>query len=104
MQAVVFLTHIESEPIYQHFLRLKAEARGLLDVYLAVHDCSGQVTRLSLPADFRVPANGIWQDKFSARYAEKKARGGTFVPGFVDLVYVPIMLSPELAGYSSIWL
>jgi hypothetical protein len=104
MQAVVFLTHMESEPIYQHFLRLKAETRGLLDVYLAVHDCSGQGAPHSLPADFRIPADGLEQHKFSARYAEKKARGGTFIPGFVDLVYVPIMLSAELAGYSSIWL
>jgi hypothetical protein len=104
VQAIVFLTHIESEQICQHFLRLKAETRGLLDVYLVVHDCGGHVTRPSLPADFRVPAEGIWQDRFAARYADKKARGGTFIPGFVDLVYLPTMLSPELSGYSSIWL
>jgi hypothetical protein len=103
MQAVIFLTHIETEPIYQHFSRIKAETRGLLDVYLAVHDCIGKVSRPSFPADFRVPADGVWQDKFSIRHAEKKARGGTFIPGFPDLIYMPIMLSPELSGYSSIW-
>src|ERR1700687_1483156 len=103
MQAVILLTHLESEPIYQHFIRIKAETRGLLDVYLAVHDCIGKVTRFSLPADFRVPPDGIWQDKFSIRHAEKNARGGTFLPGFTDLIYMPIMLSPELAGYSFIW-
>jgi len=103
MQAIIFLTHIETEPIYQHFTRIKAETRGLLDVYLAVHDCVGEVTRLSFPADFRVPADGVWQDKLFVRYAEKKARGGTFLPGFADLIYMPIMLGPELAGYASIW-
>ena len=76
MQAVILLTHLESEPIYQHFIRIKAETRGLLDVYLAVHDCIGKVTRFSLPADFRVPPDGIWQDKFSIRHAEKNAAGG----------------------------
>src|SRR5450432_3132520 len=103
MQASIFLTHLESEPIYQHFLRIKAETRGLLHAYLAVHDCANELTRRSLPADFRIAANGIWQDIFSIRYAEKAARGGAFLPGFADLIYMPLMLSPKLANYSSIW-
>src|ERR1700676_2325647 len=103
MQAIVFLTHMESEPIYQHFLRLKAETQGILDVYLALHEPSDGRSGISLPVDFLIPATGLWQNIFTVRYAEKKVRGGTFVPGFTDLIYIPILLGPQLADYSHIW-
>src|ERR1700682_785346 len=103
MQAVFFLTHIESQLIYEHFLRLKAETRGILDVYLAVHERAAEPAYMSIPADFRIPEAGIWQNIFRVRYAEKTARGGTFIPGFADLVYIPTMLGAELADYSYIW-
>ena len=50
MQALVFVTHIESEPVRKHFLRLKVETQGLLDVFLCVHE-PAQRSGEPLPAD-----------------------------------------------------
>ncbi|MBX9711316.1 MAG: hypothetical protein K2X60_09810 [Xanthobacteraceae bacterium] len=38
------------------------------------------------------------------RYADKMRHGGTIVPGFTDLSYMPVLRSDRLAKYSFIWI
>src|ERR1700712_4504681 len=105
MQAVVLITHIESGRIYKHFLRLKAECRDHLDAYFCVHMSAGSRAEPGHEAqpDFRLSGSDE-EACLSARHAEKLARGGTVVPGFTDLTYMPALLSPRLANYSHIWI
>jgi hypothetical protein len=100
MHAAVLVTHIESDAIGQHFKRLKADTRGLLDVFLCVHESAEHVAG-GLAADFRVSSF----DEASTlpnRYAEKMRRGGSITPGFADLTYMPVLLA-QLSNYSHIW-
>jgi hypothetical protein len=103
MQAVLFVTHIESERIYKHFLRIKAESCSLLDSFLCVHASANSQRAFDCPADFRLSA--VDEAKYlPARYAEKISQGGTIVPKFSDLAYMPALLSPRLSNYSYIWI
>jgi hypothetical protein len=103
MQAVLFVTHMESERIYKHFLRIKAETLGLLDSFLCVHESASSRRTFDCPADFRLSAAD--EEKYlPARYAEKISQGGNIVPKFTDLTHMPALLSPRLSNYSYIWL
>jgi hypothetical protein len=103
-QALVFLTHIETERIYAHFLRLKNTTRGLLDVFLCVHEPTPHVdSAIRLRADFRISSRDEEQI-LPKRFAEKLERGGAITPGFPDLAYMPAILSPRLSSYGHIWL
>ena len=105
MQAVVLVTHLETEPIYKHFLRLKVECRDHLDAYFCVHMSPGNGPEPGhgAPADFRPSASdeAAW---LPARHAEKIARGGAIMPGFCDLTYMPALLGPRLANYTHVWI
>ena len=39
-QAIVFLTHVQSERVFEHFRRLREETSGLLPTLLCIHDPS----------------------------------------------------------------
>jgi hypothetical protein len=105
MQAVILVTHIETGQIYKHFLRLKAECRDHLDAYLCVHMSADRRAEPGHEAqvDFRLSASDE-EACLPARHAEKIARGGTIVPGFCDLTYMPALLSPRLANYTHVWI
>jgi hypothetical protein len=98
-QAIVFLTHIESQEINNHFDRLKAQTSHLADVYLCFHR---PIDRGVAVGDFLVTAAD--EQSFVFRYAEKLRNGGTIWPGFSDLAYMPALSGARLAGYSHIWL
>lgn len=101
MQAAVLVTHIESEAVNQHFKRLKADTQGLLDVFLCVHEPAQRKDVDALTPDFRVsPADET--TRLSQRYAEKMRRGGTIIPGFADLTFMPLLLD-QLSHYPHVW-
>jgi hypothetical protein len=102
-QAVVFLTHIASPRIIYHFLRLKAETRGLLDSYLCVHNGANYSRDGNHIADFAVSSRDE-EKTLPIRFAEKVRRGGTITPGFPDLAYMPALLSRRLSEYDYIWM
>jgi hypothetical protein len=101
MQAALLMTHIESEAITQHFERLKRETRGLLDVFLCVHASAPSVISEGRSADFTV-SSSIEARTLPNRYAEKMRRGGTILPGFCDLTYMPVLLT-ELSDRTHVW-
>ncbi len=101
MQAIVFVTHIESEPVHKHFLRLKAEIQGLLDVFLCVHEPAWRAAE-PLPADFRLSASDAG-DTLPTRHAAMMQRGRGILPGYTDLAYMPALLSQRLSAYAHIW-
>lgn len=102
--AVVLLTHLEIDPIHSHFERLRHQAEGQLDVFLCVHTSSAApqpATRLR--ADFR--AEGLnAANSLAGRYRECLGSGGTIIPGFTDLVYMPVLLGAAFEPYDYIWL
>lgn len=105
MQAVVLITHIETEQVWKHFLRLKAESQSHLDAYLCVHVSPDSQAPLGhrTQADFRVYASDE-REYIPDRYREKVLKGGTIVPGFCDLTYMPVLLNPRLSNYSHVWI
>jgi hypothetical protein len=100
-QALVFLTHIESIRVLAHYERLKRETAGLLDSFLCVHDPAprGATPRI-FQADFRIsgPAGAPYAPK---RYAEMQLWGSPYT--FIDLIYMPVLVSERLEGYSHLW-
>jgi len=102
MQAVILITHIESDAVGQHFDRLNFECSGLLDAFLCVHGPAAADAGKALRADFRIsPADE--QRSLPLRYAEKMRRGGSAIPGFPDLIYMPV-LRDRLTQYTHIWI
>jgi hypothetical protein len=99
-QAVVFLTHTLSDRIYNHFLRLKKETRVHLDSFLCLHRTEGREGEGV--ADFIV-ARREEENTLPARFAEKMRRGGSITPGFVDLAFMPALLSTRLSSYEYLW-
>jgi hypothetical protein len=102
-QAVVLSTHILSAKIYNHFIRLKAETKDSLDVYLCARKPIKYYDAIECPVDFSISRRD--EKKLAPkRYVEMKKRGGTIVPGFSDLASMPALLSNRLGGYNHIWL
>lgn len=102
MQALVFVTHIESEPVHKHFMRLKVETQGLLDVFLCVHEPARRSGE-ALPTDFRLSAFDA-KDRLPIRYAAMMQRGRGMLPGYTDLAHMPALLSPRLSDYTHVWM
>lgn len=102
-QAVVLLTHIVSPEIFEHFDRLKAETKNILDAYLCVREPATHYDATKFSADFRISRRD-GKTLVPKRYAEMKSRGGTLLPGFSDLASMPALLSGRLSEYSYIWM
>ena len=101
-QAILFVTHIISAKIYNHFVRLKTETQNVLDAYLCVCEPARHCDTNKFSADFWISRR---EEKNLApkRYAEKKYRGGGVLPGFNDLANAPALLSSQLLEYRYIW-
>jgi hypothetical protein len=101
-QAVVFLTHRNSERIYRHFTRLKHELRHTMPVFLCLHR-----PRPDLPdPPFRPDIVVSVEDGAAAlpvRHAEMQ-RANTGYMSFNDLACMPALLSPRLAEFDHCWL
>lgn len=96
-QALIFLTHIFSPRIRGHYLRLRQETEGLLDTYVVYNQNPDKHNDDPL-IDFRVTDN----DEISERFRQRRHRMSGVAGGFVDGLFVPIILS-SLKSYDYIW-
>lgn len=104
MQAAVFLTHLHDPVIDRHFLRLRAEASGVLDVFRCTHvPPSTDGPHEVLPGDFQV-TDAEARRMLPLRHAERMLKGGNLIPGFADLAYMPLLLSVSMQRYDHLWL
>lgn len=102
-QAVVFLTHRQDDTVLRHFVRLRAETKGVLATFLCVHDLSDTTRLANLPADFRVDMEEAAR-VLPARYEAFRSGPNRLNLGFPDLLYMPVLLRSELTGYDFVWL
>jgi hypothetical protein len=104
-QAIVFLTHVESIRVLNHYERLKHETRDLLDTFLCVHEVPsrGLAPRV-FPADFRVSTQATVQ--YAPRRYEQMLRSYESASyfGHIDLIFMPALRSERLRSYPHVWL
>ena len=104
-QAIVFLTHVESIRVLNHYERLKHETRDLLDTFLCVHEVAsrGLAPRI-FPADFRISAQATAQ--YAPRRYEQMLRSYESASyfGHIDLIFMPALSSERLRSYPHVWL
>jgi len=101
---VVFVTHIWTPEIAEHYARLQREAGSVLDVVLAYQPGAADAPTLSgMGADIVVRMEDAARH-FPRRYAEFVARDADTIWGYVDLVWLTAFLSAELAAYERFWL
>jgi hypothetical protein len=98
------VTHVDGPEIHGHFARLRSQVEGLLDTFVCV-DASmpGRTFNPPLPAHFRIES----QDGarlLPARHVECRSRQEGVIPGYVDLVYWPALLSDRLTAYDYLWI
>lgn len=110
-QAIVFVTHRQSERIVRHFERLCAETHGLLASFLCVHETSPAERRVisgengrkaSLAPDFHIGAER-GQRILPQRFAQMRRSHRFYNSGFTDLTYMPALSSSDLNAYDYVW-
>ena len=100
----VFVTHIWSPRIARHFERLRREAGTVLPVFLAFHQ-----TAPGAPLPEGVSADIVVGDQDGARitpyrYEDHVGRGPLTMSGYVDMIWIAILLNPRLAAFERLWL
>jgi hypothetical protein len=104
-QAIVFLTHIESIRVLNHYERLKYETRNFLDTFLCVHEVAsrGLAPRI-FAADFRISAQTTYQ--YAPKRYEQMLRSYESASyfGHIDLIFMPALSSERLRSYPYVWL
>jgi hypothetical protein len=112
-QAIVFLTHIESERIFRHFRRLQRETKNLLSAILCIHNpvpSLGQRMMSTIWHRGDIPSPYITVDARAGarllpnRFAQMKLYGRWYNRGFPDLAYMPALLDQRLREYEYVWL
>ncbi|CAN7435890.1 hypothetical protein LJR016_002766 [Devosia sp. LjRoot16] len=99
---VVFVTHIWTSEVAEHYARLKREAGTVLDVFLAYQHNEGELgTPAPVQADFVVRMADSARH-FPLRYQEFLQHPTPW--GYVDLVWITAFLDPRLAAYDRFWL
>jgi hypothetical protein len=114
-QAIVFVTHSQSERVLRHFGRLRAETRGLLATFLCVHDPSqlehdrrirpggkSETGKDMLATEFRVDETND-ESLLPRRYAQMRRAKRSYNTGFTDLTYMPALSSRYLSSYDYVW-
>jgi len=100
----VFLTHVWTPAVSDHYSRLKREAGVVLDVYLAFQPSSSGVP---VPTDMNPDiVIGLEQGAslLPRRYAAYRKDSREAPWGYVDLVWCTAFLDPLLSGYDRFWL
>src|ERR1700689_2268967 len=112
-QAIVFLTHVETERVYLHFERLRQETKGLLSPILCIHDPVRSIGKRILKrihGNGAIPAPYLRVDVKSGarllptRFAQMQRLRRWYNTGFTDLAYMPALLSDQMREYNYIWL
>jgi hypothetical protein len=114
-QAIVFLTHVQSDRVFNHFRRLRDETNGLLSALLCIHDTTQlqpfgqralakfQRSAKNIPAPYIVIDVESGARVLPIRFAQMQRRGAWYNAGFLDLCYVPAFLSEQLLHYKYVW-
>ncbi len=111
-QGIIFLTHIESKRIFDHFERLREETRGLMSAVLCIHDLGlsgGRGILKKIRGTSKIPAPHVRIDVESGarllpnRFAQMQRLGRWYNTGFPDLAYMPALLSDQMREYDYIW-
>lgn len=99
----VFLTHLWSPGIAGHFERLKREAGPLCPVFLAFSvDDETSAPPSAVPIDILVrPSDGARMLPY--RHADSAGREPLAVSGYIDLVWIPVLLHPKLEAFDRLW-
>ena len=100
-QAVVFVTHVKNEAVRRHFLRLRSELKGLLDVFTCVFE-PDQANNGDFPVDFEIGVKEA-AHLLPTRVDQYRLRGANILPGYTDLTYLPALFRAELAACEFIW-
>jgi hypothetical protein len=98
----VFVTHVWTPEIAQHYRRLKREAGQVLDVFLVYQQRADDPT---IPSGMQPDLVVRFADSaqhFPLRYQEFLARPRPW--GYVDLVWITAFLDPKLERYDRFWL
>jgi len=115
-QAIVFLTHVQSERVFDHFRRLRKETTGLLSTVLCIHypnqwqSFTNRALTKIRPSTKTIPSPHIRVDVKSGvrllpnRFSQMQKRGGWFNNGFSDLCYMPALVNEQLLRYEYVWL
>ena len=100
----VFVTHIWSHRIARHFERLRREAGTILPVFLAFHRTDPDA-RLpdGMPADIVVCTDDCAR-LVPYRYRDHVGRGPIARSGYVDMVWIAILLDPRLGACGRLWM
>ena len=100
----VFVTHIWSPRIARHFERLRREAGTVLPVFLAFHQTDKSVD----PPEGMSPDIVVRNEDAAAvtpyRFQDHVARGSLATSGYVDIVWITILLDRRLAAFERLWL
>jgi hypothetical protein len=103
-QALLFLTHIESERLLAHFQRLRRETEGLLDCFLCVHEPQRRhPAERVLPADLRIGRDDA-AHYAGKRYDEMLQAKRSFNSGYTDLAYMPALANERFRLYRYLWI
>ncbi len=98
---VVFVTHIWTPEIAEHFDRLKREAGPVVDVFLAYQQGDAPATPVGMAPDLAVRMADS-AAHFPLRYEEYLQHAKPW--GYVDLAWITAFLDHSLASYDRFWL
>jgi hypothetical protein len=94
--AGIFLTHLDSPRIRQHFDRLVQESRGLVTWHFVLN--RGSLASPEAPFEHPDPAGLL-----PSRHRQMLANGGV-QGGYIDTVMVPVLSGLVAQGASHVWL
>lgn len=96
----MFVAHVWTPEVAEHYARLKREAGTVLDVFFAYQQAADEVPD-GIQPDFVIRMADS-AERFPLRYEEFLGRPNPW--GYVDLVWMTAFLDPKLAGYDRFWL
>jgi hypothetical protein len=100
----ILFTHFWSPALVKHVDRLRREASGTLDVYVALHAEPGTPLPDGMAPDIIVSIDDM-RARAPARVAALERRSGTkALLRYVDLVWLSGFLNERLAAYDRFWL
>lgn len=98
----ILFTHFWSPALKRHVDRLKAEASGVVDIFVVLHAEPGTPVPAGMMPDFTVALADIRKRmEFRAAIVERSGLGQSW--GYVELLWFAAFLHERLAGYQRFW-